>query len=360
VIDQSTFGRMPDGSAVEQFCLTNHQGVSVEILSLGGIIRRWLIPNENNKPTDIVLGFDTVADYLSDDSYLGAVIGRYANRINNGRFTLAGCYFQTDINQGDHCLHGGSQGFNCKVWQSKVLSSTDNPSIMLQLLSPDGDQGFPGNISVKVIYTLTELNRLKIEYFATTDQTTLFNPTNHSYFNLSGHTSGTVKAHKIQILASHYTPTNKHAIPTGEIEDVNNTPFDLRPLTTISQSLTSNHQQIEYGNGLDHNLCLDAYKPQSKVATYVGQAFAGQALASQTTSSDINLKIYTNMPGIQIFTANHFANKRGKDGALYQANQGVCFETQFYPDTPNQPGFPNVILEVGKEFYSVTEYEVLF
>jgi len=352
VIDQCTFGNMPDGTPIEQFCLTNRQGVSVEILNLGGIIRRWLIPNDKKLHTDIVLGFDTVDEYLSDDSYLGALVGRYANRINKGKFCLGGIDYRTDINQGNNCLHGGSQGFNSKVWQSTVLSNGDNPSIMLQLSSPNGDQGFPGTISVKVIYTLTEHNRLKIEYFATAEQTTFYNPTNHSYFNLSGHDSGSVKTHKIQILASHFTPTDEHAIPTGEIADVDNTPFDLRPLTAISEPLTSNHQQIEYGNGLDHNLCLDAFFPQSNVATYAGKAV--------TKTQDISLKIYTNMPGLQIFTANHFANKKGKDGALYQAHQGVCFETQFYPDTPNHPNFPSATLDAGKEFYSVTEYEVLF
>ncbi|WP_293747137.1 aldose epimerase family protein [uncultured Paraglaciecola sp.] len=352
MIKQSNFGKMPDGTIVEKFCLTNHQGSSVEILNLGGIIHRWLIPNKQNKHTDIVLGYDTVNDYLADDSFLGALIGRYANRINKGKFTLAGKKYQTDINLGDNCLHGGSQGFNSKVWQCTVLSDADNPSIMLTLSSPDGDQGFPGEIKVKVIYTLTEQNRLKIEYLAAAEQTTLYNPTNHSYFNLSGHNSGSVEADQIQLLASHYTPTDERAIPTGEIAEVDNTPFDLRELTAISQPLASNHQQIAYGNGLDHNLCLDAYAPQTKVAFYAGKAIS--------QNSDVVLKVYTNMPGIQIFTANHFENKKGKDSVLYQAHQGVCFETQFYPDSPNQPHFPSATLEANKEFYSVTEYEILF
>jgi aldose 1-epimerase len=343
---------MPDGTAVEQFCLTNSNNVSVDILSLGGIIRRWLIPNGKNKLTDIVLGFDTVHDYLSDDSYLGALVGRYANRINKGKFSLAGSNYQTDINQGGNCLHGGSQGFNNKVWQSTVLSSGDNPSIMLQLSSPDGDQGFPGNISVKVIYTLTEHNRLKIEYFAVAEQATLYNPTNHSYFNLSGHDSDAVTAHKIQVLASHFTPIDESAIPTGEIAKVDNTPFDLRSLISVSQPLASDHQQIQFGNGLDHNWCLDDYLPKAKSAIYAGKALA--------EDSGIELKVYTTMPGVQIFTANHFSDKLGKAGTLYQAHQGVCFETQYYPDTPNQRNFPSATLEAGDEFYAVTEYEVLF
>ena len=350
MIDQSIFGKMPDGTAVKQFSLTNQQGVRVEILNLGGIIRRWLIPNNKSEFIDIVLGYDTVDDYLADDSYLGVLVGRYANRINQGKFNLEGIDYQTDINQGGNCLHGGSEGFNSKVWQCTILSKGANPSIMLELTSPDGDQGFPGIIKLKVIYTLTEQNRLKIEYFAEAKQTTLYNPTNHSYFNLSGHNSGSVTAHQVQLLASHFTPTDKNAIPTGEIAEVDNTPFDLRSFTTISEPLASEHEQIKYGNGLDHNLCLDAYTPQAKVASYAGQA----------VSKEINMKVYTNMPGIQIFTANHFANKKGKDGALYNAHQGVCFETQFYPDTPNHTNFPSATLEAGKEFYSVTEYEVLF
>jgi aldose 1-epimerase len=354
MMDQTSFGKMPDGELVKQFCLTNSHNVSVEILNLGGIIRRWLIPKDKDKHnhTDIVLGFDTVDDYLSDDSYLGALIGRYSNRISKGKFNLKGIDYQTDINLGDNCLHGGNNGFNSKVWKSTVLSSGDNPSIMLQLSSPNDDQGFPGTLSVKVIYTLTEQNSLKIEYFATTDQITLYNPTNHSYFNLSGHNSGSVKAHEVQILASYYTPTDKNAIPTGEIAKVDDTPFDLRSMTAISQPLSSDHQQIEYGNGLDHNLCLDSYIPHSKVATYVGKAVA--------IDTAINLKIYTSMPGMQVFTANHFVNKKGKNNTDYQAQQGVCFETQFYPDTPNQPYFPSATLEKNENFYAITVYEVLF
>lgn len=352
MINQSTFGKMPDGTVVEQFCLSNVKGVKVEILNLGGIVRRWLVPKRNNQLADIVLGFDTVEAYLTDDSYLGVLVGRYANRINKGQFHLAGNSYQTDINLGEHCLHGGSDGFSHKVWKSTVLASGANPSLMLELISRDGDQGFPGDIAVKVIYTLTEQNTLKIEYFATSDQTTIYNPTNHSYFNLSGHNSGSVDRHQIQLLASHYTPTDKSAIPTGDIVKVDNSPFDFRELTQISQALASDHQQINYANGLDHNLCLDDYEPNCKEAKYTGQAISNDG--------DIQLKIYTNMPGIQIFTANHFNNKAGKDDAFYQAHQGVCFETQFYPDSPNQLSFPSATLEANDEFYSVTEYQVVF
>ena len=352
MITQSVFGSMPDGTAVEQFCLTNNNGVSVEILNLGGIIRRWLIPNDKNQDIDIVLGFDSVADYLIDDSYLGALVGRYANRIDRGKFTLDGIDFRTDTNQNDNCLHGGSQGFNNKIWQSSILSNDVNPAILLQLQSPDGDQGFPGKIWCKVIYTLTEQNRLKIEYFASCDQTTIYNPTNHSYFNLSGHNDGPASSHSIQVLASHFTPTDERAIPTGEIKEVDNSPFDLRPLTPIKQVLGAEHQQLKFANGLDHNFCLDAYQPDSKLASYAAKMVS--------ENKNLVLKVYTNMPGLQIFTANHFDNKTGKNDACYQAHQGVCFETQLYPDSPNHSNFPSATLRPNQEFYGLTEYEVLF
>ncbi|MEP0356032.1 MAG: aldose epimerase family protein [Paraglaciecola sp.] len=352
MITQTLFGTMPNGQDVTQYTLTNTKGVSIDILTLGGVIRRWLIPTSKDATTDIVLGYDTLEDYVNDDSSFGALVGRYANRIAKGKFTLEGVDYQTDINLGDHCLHGGSQGFSKKVWSSSVLSNSENPSIILELNSEDGDQGFPGDIYVKVIYTLTEQNRLKIEYFANASQSTVFNPTNHSYFNLNGHNSGPVDQHKVQILASQYTPIDNEGVPTGEIAAVDNTPFDLRPLTSINQPLSAQNEQIQFGNGLDHNLCLDYYSSESKVATYAAQA--------QTEDGCVTLKVYTNMPGIQIFTANHLSNKKGKESTRYQARHGVCFETQFFADSPNKPDFPSTTLKVGEEFYSITEYEVLF
>ncbi|MFT2090148.1 aldose epimerase family protein [Paraglaciecola sp. 2405UD69-4] len=352
MITQTPFGTMPNGHKITQFTLTNAQGVSIEILTLGGVIRRWLIPTTEDTATDIVLGYDTLEEYIHDDSSLGALIGRYANRIAKGQFTLDGTDYQTDINLGEHCLHGGSQGFSKQIWDSSILSDSENPSILLELQSRDGDQGFPGDIHVKVIYTLTEHNKLKIEYFANASKSTVFNPTNHSYFNLEGHKHGSVEDHQIQVLASQYTPIDNQGVPTGEIVTVDETPFDFRPLTSIHQPLSAPNEQIQFGNGLDHNLCLDYYSNKARVATYAAQA--------QTQDGKVTLKVYTNMPGIQIFTANHLRDKKGKDNALYQARHGVCFETQFYADSPNKPHFPSTKLEADEEFYSITEYEVLF
>jgi aldose 1-epimerase len=352
MIDKILFGQMPDGQLVEEFALTNGNNVSIKILNLGGIIRAWHIPVENGEPLDIVLGFDNLQAYLTDDSYLGALVGRYANRINKGKFHLGAVAYQTNINQQGNCLHGGNKGFNSRIWQTTVLSEAPNPSIMLELTSPDGDQGFPGNIKLKTIYTLSEQNCLSIEYFAQCDQNTVYNPTNHSYFNLAGHQSGSVKNHKMQLYACHFTPIDEQCIPTGEIIPVKNTPFDFTELKSINTGLCAQHQQISFGNGLDHNWCLDQFDGQDKSAHYVGYAVA--------ENSGVTLKVYTSMPGMQVFTANHFSDKRGKEEASYQANQGICFETQFYPDSPNHAHFPSAQLIAGDEFYSVTRYQILF
>ncbi|MGS2719646.1 aldose epimerase family protein [Paraglaciecola aestuariivivens] len=352
MITQTTFGTHPNGQIVRQFCLTNKNNVQLDILNLGGIIRRWQVPNQASQPTDIVLGFDSLEAYLTDDSYLGALVGRYANRIKHGKFNLGGQAFASPANLNHHSLHGGPQGFNSKIWQTSIISSHENPSIKLQLTSEDGDQGFPGNLTASVIYTLTEQNRLRIEYFAQSDKTTVYNPTNHSYFNLNGHKGESVASHQIQVPASYYTPTDEEAIPTGEIAKVQDTPFDFRKLTTVQQALNSTHPQIRYANGLDHNLCVDGFSPKQSAARFAGKAVSA--------NGKIGLEVYTSMPGMQLFSANHFANKPGKEGALYQANQGLCFETQFYPDSPNQANFPSATLAPDQEFYALTEYQLLF
>jgi aldose 1-epimerase len=351
MLRQQQFGHMPDGTPVAQFTLGNKQGVEVDILSLGGIIRSWRLPGKDARPLDIVLGFDTLAGYLADQAYLGALIGRYANRIKHGRFSLQGKSYQVDVNQGGNCLHGGSNGFNRRVWQAEILHSAYSPALALALCSEDGDQGFPGKLETKVVYTLGEDNTLRIEYFAKADQTTLYNPTQHTYFNLAGHRSGTIASHEVQLLASQYIPTDANAIPTGEFADVSDTPFDLRNLTPVSLGLASEHQQISFGNGYDHNWCLDGYEgelEQPKLAAVAVETVSGRKLSVRTT-----------MPGMQLYTANYLGSDPiGKDGVAYQPRGGLCFETQFYPDSPNQPHFPSPLLLKDKAFYAVTEYQI--
>lgn len=348
---QKQFGQLGDGSPVTQFTLGNKQGAEVDILSLGGIIRSWRVPGTDAKPLDIVLGFDTLEDYLNDQSYLGALIGRYANRIKHGRFNIQGKTYQVDVNQGGNCLHGGRDGFNSRVWQTEIVNSTDCPSLALTLSSEDGDQGFPGKLEAKVVYTLNEDNTLRIEYFAKADQTTLYNPTQHAYFNLAGHQSGSIATHDVQLIASQYTPSDANAIPTGEFADVTNTPFDLRTLTPVTLGLSSGHQQIAFGNGYDHNWCLDDYAPELQQPFLAAIAIERQ--------SGLKLSVSTTMPGMQLYTANYLgAEPIGKEGVSYQPRGGICFETQFYPDAPNQPHFPSPLLTKDKAFYSVTEYQL--
>jgi aldose 1-epimerase len=351
MITEKEFGHTPDGTPVAQFTLGNKQGIEVDILSLGGIIRSWRLPVTDDKALDIVLGFDSLADYLADQSYLGAVVGRYANRIKHGRFNLEGKSYQVDVNQGGNCLHGGTVGFNSRVWQVQILDSGDCPSLALKLCSEDGDQGFPGKLEAKVVYTLSADNTLRIEYFAKAEQTTLYNPTQHAYFNLAGHQSGSIASHDVQLNASQYTPSDANAIPTGEFADVTNTPFDLRTLTPITMGLNSEHQQIAFGNGYDHNWCLDDY-----VAELQQPFLAAIAIDRQ---SGRKLSVHTTMPGMQLYTANYLgAEPIGKEGVSYQPRGGICFETQFYPDAPNQPQFPSPVLVKDKAFYSVTEYHI--
>tara|TARA_R110002167_G_scaffold27444_10_gene93324 strand:+ start:1882 stop:2943 length:1062 start_codon:yes stop_codon:yes gene_type:complete len=352
MISKQVFGHLPDGRAVEQISLLNANGMQVDILNLGGIIRRWLVPTPCSEQVDIVLGFDTVEDYLADQAYLGALVGRYANRIKHGKFTLKETHYQLDANQGGNSLHGGVDGFNRRLWQTSVISQGLNPSICLQLTSEDGDQGFPGQLNAEVIYTLTEENSLRIEYRASTDQATLYNPTQHSYFNLAGHQSGDITSHQAQILASHFTPTDSNAIPSGELAPVANTPFDLRELTPVSVGLASSHEQIKFGSGYDHNWCLDGYR-----ADLQQPFFAAMALETQ---SGRKLIVNTTMPGMQLYTANFLGSEPvGKEGVSYQGNGALCFETQFYPDSPNQPHFPSAMLEKGQTFYAVTEYHIV-
>lgn len=351
MIKSRHFGTLKNGQKIEEYTLTNQQGTAVDILTLGGILRSFTIPCQQGTK-DIVLGFDTLEQYLADDSYLGALVGRYANRINQGKFSLNDKDYQVVVNQAGNCLHGGEVGFNAYLWNPEILAQNDTTSLKLSILSENGDQGFPGTIQVEVIYTLTEDNTLRIEYKATSDSDTVFNPTNHAYFNLNGQGSGSVQNHLVSIKASAYTPTDENAIPTGEIASVKGTPFDLTELTSIKTALTSSHQQIKYGNGLDHNLCLDNFTSVQQKAN-----LAGICIGDET---EVKMEVSTSMPGMQIFTANHFKDMPGKNGATYQANQGVCFESQFYPDSPNQLNFPSATLKVNEQFYSITEYKVYF
>lgn len=350
MINKTCFGAMPDGTDIDAYCLVNQNNVSVNILSLGAIIQSWKIGSLPE--VDIVLGFDTVEEYLTDGNYVGTVVGRYANRIAQGRFSLGQGTFELASNQGPHCLHGGIDGFHHRVWRVTQVQEGDKPSITLALISEDGDQGFPGQLEARVTYQLTQDDTLRITYEATSDSDTVFNPTQHSYFNLGGHDNGETRHNLVQVCAEHYTPADQDSIPTGEIRAVDNTVFDLTEPKELAALMAQQDPQVVATNGLDHNWCLDGFeKDQSKnrkVATLIDPV------------SKRTLEVSSTMPGIQVYNANFLGEgTRGKGGAQYGPYHAVCLETQFYPDTPNKPEFPNAVLKKGQTFISRTDYQLI-
>ena len=346
MITQEIFGLMPDGREVIRYSLTNSNGVSLDVLSLGAIIQRWRLGND----TDIVLGFDDLDGYLQDGSYLGTTIGRYANRIGQGKFSLNGEQHNLSINLAGNTLHGGRDGFDKRLWRVSVIREQDSPAIELSIISKDGDQGFPGTLHMRVIFTLTEDNCLRIDYHAESDKDTVFNPTQHSYFNLAGQEKGPVVNHQLQVFADHFTPADETGVPTGEIADVEGSDFDLRSLQSIGDLLDRKDPRLKVTNGLDHNWCLNV-KSCSDLPHLVANVIDPQ--------SGRQMQVKTTMPGMQVYTANFIEQgMNGKNGAQYGPYHAFCLETQFYPDAPNKPHFPQATLKKGETFHSVTEYQL--
>lgn len=334
------FGTTPLGEPVKLLTLGN--GVlSCSILTFGATLQSLHVPNSTGQLVDIVLGYDTLEEYYLHDGYLGASVGRYANRIANSQFTLHGHKYILGSNSGCHHLHGGTRGFSHRVWTIKALTSTQ---VVLSLTSPDGEEGYPGNLQTQVTYHLNETT-LIIHYQAVTDQDTPCNLTNHSYFNLSGHHSGSVLSQKIAIFANQYTPTNSENIPLGTIEKVENTPMDLRQPTYIGKSIDSSFQQLAQAKGYDHNYILD--RPMN--------AFIPTAQAFSPTTG-IVMHVETTLPGVQFYTANFLTSRQGKNKVQYGPRHGFCLETQFFPDSPNQPVFPSAILKTAKKYSHLTRF----
>ena len=332
------------------YTLTNGNGLTARITDFGARIVSLLVPDRNGNLCDIVLGFDNLDDYLPQNhlSDFGALIGRYANRIGNGRFTLDGQTFQLPQNNGSHCLHGGPTGWQYARFQ---LVECSPRSLTLQLLSPDGDNGFPGNVRVRVVYTLGDDNSLDISYHAVTDAPTVINITNHSYFNLNGHDSGIVTGHWAKINAEHYTPVDARLIPLEEPAPVEGTPFDFRTGKMIGRDINADNEQLAFGGGYDHNFVIGNEAGERKIKE------AGELYSDD---SGICMTVLTDMPEMQFYTANNLNNEPGKDGAVYGRRGAVCFETQFRPDAINSSD-PDVregcILKAGEEFTSSTIYK---
>ena len=338
MIKKELFGKLPEG---EVYCYTldNGKDLSAEILSYGGIIKNLYF-----KGTDVVLGRDTLEDYLSNDGYYGALIGRNSNRIHNAEFVLNGKKYKLAENDNGNNLHGGLKGFDKKIWAVEEKDGVE-PSIVLTTESGDGEEGFPGNAKIKVTYTLTSENSIKIHYEATSDKDTVMNLTNHSYFNLNGHDSGTVGNHKIAIYSAFFTPNTEECMPYGEILKSESTPFDLSTLKALKAGFESGFKQIEMFRGYDHNFVLNG-TGYRKFAEVKGD------------KTGYTMECFTDLPGVQLYTGNFIDEERiCKNGQKYKVHQGLCLETQFFPNSLEIPHFPSPVLKAGEKYDTVTEYK---
>jgi len=344
-VTKAPFGTA-DGQSVDLYTLRNVHGVEAKITNYGGILTSLKVPDRNGKFDDVVLGFNDLDTYLKGHPYFGALIGRYGNRIAKGRFTLNGVEYKLAVNNGENTLHGGIKGFDKVVWTGKEMKTKAGPSVVLTYLSKDGEEGYPGNLNVRVVYTLTNNNELKIEYSATTDKDTVTNLTHHSYFNLAGEGNGDILSHRVTINANRFVPTDAGSIPTGELRKVAGTPFDFLTAHAIGERINQDEEQLKLGNGYDHTWVINGRPGTLRVA----------ATAYETTSGR-TMQVWTTEPGVQFYTGNFLdGTLTGKSGKIYQRRFGFCFETQHYPDSPNQPSFPTTTLRRGATYRSTTIY----
>ena len=345
-VSQATYGRMPDGVQVDGYTLRNSKGTTMQVITYGAIITSLRTVDAQGEFADIVLGFDSLDGYLHDPPYFGAVVGRYANRIAKGRFTLDGHEYQLPVNNGPNSLHGGTRGFDKVVWQATSFENDSSSGVALSYISSDGEMGYPGRLDVRVTYTLTDDNEVVVDYFATTDKATPINLSQHSYFNLAGDAKRDILGHQLRLAASRYTPVDSTLIPTGELASVEGTPFDFRTLTPIGARIGESNQQLTFGIGYDHNFVLDRETSGLSHAAQVVEPESGRVL-----------DIFTDQPGIQFYSGNFLDGTiTGKGGRVYQHRYGFCLETQHFPDSPNHAEFPTTILRPGEEYKSRTVF----
>ncbi|HEV3470812.1 MAG TPA: aldose epimerase family protein [Pyrinomonadaceae bacterium] len=344
-IRREDFGKMPDGRAVSLYTLTNRGGAEARVITYGATVVSLKVPDRRGRLADVVLGFDDLQGYLAQDFYIGAVIGRYANRIGGARFTLNGVEYKLAANNGPHNLHGGPGGFDKVLWEARPLRTRGGAALELTYLSRDGEAGFPGNLRARVVYTLTDRNELRVDYSATTDKDTVVNLTQHSYFNLAGEGAGDILDHRLRIYASRFTPTDATSIPTGELRAVRGTPFDFTRPTAIGARINQDDEQLKYGNGYDHNFVVGGRAGRLRRAAEVSEPTTGR-----------RMEVWTTEPGVQFYTGNYLAVERGKGGKPYPRRTGFCLETQHFPDSPNKPAFPSTVLRRGGRYRSTTVY----
>ena len=344
-VQQQPFGTQ-DGRPVTLYTLTNSHGVEIRAMNYGGIILSIRVPDRKGQFADVVLGHEALEGYIPNPPYIGAIVGRYANRIANGMFTLDGKTYNLPTNDGSNTLHGGTdKTFNKVVWDGEPLKG--KTGVAFSYLSHDGDDGFPGNLKAKLTYTLTEANELVIDYEATTDKATPINLSQHSYFNLAGAGNGDILNHEVMINADRFTPVDKNLIPTGELRTVKGTPMDFTTSTRVGARIEDNYEQLVLGHGYDHNWVINRKGPGLVLA----------ARAYEPTSGRV-LEVSTTQPGIQFYTGNFLdGTVTGKQGHVYKRRYGLCFETQHFPDSPNHADFPSTILRPGQTFHEKTVFK---
>ncbi len=342
-VTKEAFGTTGDGEAVDRYTLTNANGVEVRAINYGAIITSLRVPDKDGQLGDIALGFETLDAYLTgNDPYLGAIVGRYGNRIGNGTFELDGETYSLARNNGPNHLHGGVTGFDKVVWQGEATED----GVVFTYVSPDGEEGYPGTLTARVTYTLTDQNELIVDYHATTDKATPVNLTQHTYFNLAGAGNGDILGHELTLNASRFTPVDSTMIPTGELRDVTGTPFDFRQPTAIGARIGQDEQQLNFGGGYDHNFVLDGGADAPALAARVYEPTTGRVL-----------EVHTTEPGMQFYTGNFLdGSVTGKGGRSYEYRYGFCLETQHFPDSPNKPDFPSTILRPGETYESRTVF----
>ena len=336
-VSKRMYGKTKAGEKVHEYTLKNKNDITVRLITYGATMTSLVTPDRDGNLADIVLGYDDISGYESDPIFSGCIVGRFANRISNASFELEGKKYELARNfEGGHHLHGGEVGFNARVWDAKIIKQGNGNGVAFTLISPDGEEGYPGRLEVRVKYLLNDNNDLTIDYWASTDKTTHINLTQHSYYNLAGHDSGNVHSHFVRLYCDHYLPVDEHGVPTGEIKSVEGTDFDFREGARIDRKV---------GDGrYDHNYVLATERPEKPILlARVSEGTSGRGMA-----------VRTDQPGVQFYTSIHMKETPGKNRAVYNTNQALCLETQHFPDTPNKPNFPTTVLKAGEEFRSRT------
>ncbi|MFP4172796.1 MAG: aldose epimerase family protein [Candidatus Hydrogenedentota bacterium] len=332
------FGETEAGEAIDLYTLVNAEGAQAEITNYGGILVSLMMPDQEGEFDDIVLGFDTLDEYLQGHPHFGATVGRYANRIANAEFTLDGETYTLTANDGDNHIHGGEQGFDKVVWRAQAYTTANGPALRLYYVSEDGEEGYPGALDVMVTYTLTNDNELRADFHAETDEPTICNLTHHSYFNLAG--EGDILDHVVMMPAEHFTPVNDELIPAGEVQSVEDTPFDFTEPTPIGARIDEENEQLEQGGGYDHNWVYDKEDGELTLMARVTEPESGRVM-----------EVLSTKPGMQFYTGNFLdGSLTGKDGWVYEQRHGFCMEPHYFPDTPNQPDFPSAVLRPDETY----------